>query len=177
MPLPDVSGPTVNLADTANATSAHEGLSSRRPSLRVGPFDVIAYAARRPRLTLDALDERELRFATEGDFLRFGRNCTGGLGTGYSGARGGDSGCSSGGVAGCSSCGVAGCSSCGIAGCSSCGIAGGTVMLRGSGAPFRRPKPKASLNIAPYQSTTASAACNHGCCNRDDMTSAEGLLA
>ena len=106
----------------------------------------MAYAARL-RLTLDALDDRERRFATEGDFRRFARNCTGGLATGRSGATGGDSGCSI------------------------CGSGGGMVMLRGARVAFGRPKPKASLNSAPYQSTTASAACIHGCCDRDGMTS------
>jgi hypothetical protein len=75
----------------------------------------------------------------EGDFLRFGRNTTGAAGDDCSGVTDGDFGCSAGGA--------------GRAVTESCG----------SRPLFTRPRPKASLNIAPYQSTTASAACIHGC--------------
>jgi hypothetical protein len=44
------------------------------------------HAARRLRLLLDTLDERERLFTGDGDFFRFGRNLTGALGIDCSGA-------------------------------------------------------------------------------------------
>jgi hypothetical protein len=104
-------------------------------------------------LTPDVLDEWERLVAVERDFLRFGRNatgarddstgaranCTGATGDDCSGATGADSGCSVG------------------------GDGRAVTKPRGSRWLFTRARPKASLNIPPYQSMTASAACNHGC--------------
>jgi hypothetical protein len=103
------------------------------------PFEK-AQAARRRRLTPDALDERERLLATDGDFLRFRRNSTGAAAGGDCGGATGDD-----------------------SACSICGAGGGVTRPRGSRRLFTLPRPKASLNIAPYQSTTASAACIHGC--------------
>jgi hypothetical protein len=46
------------------------------------------------------------------------------------------------------------------------GVADAVADVRVSGPLLPRPRPKASLNIAPYQSARASAACIHGCVAR-----------
>jgi hypothetical protein len=118
------SGPRVSRLNRASGGATSES----------GPFEAKAQAARRLRLTPDALDERERRLATEGDCLRFRRNFTGAAAGGDCGGATGDH------------------SACSIAG------AGGVVTTpRGSRRLFTLPRPKASLNIAPYQSTTAPA--------------------
>jgi hypothetical protein len=118
------SGPRVSRLNRASGGATSE----------LDPFEAKAQAARRLRLTPDALDERERRLATEGDCLRFRRNFTGAAAGGDCGGATGDH------------------SACSIAG------AGGVVTTpRGSRRLFTLPRPKASLNIAPYQSTTAPA--------------------
>jgi hypothetical protein len=118
------SGPRVSRLNRASGGATSES----------GPFEAKAQAARRLRLTPDALDERERRLAAEGDCLRFRRNFTGAAAGGDCGGATGDH------------------SACSIAG------AGGVVTTpRGSRRLFTLPRPKASLNIAPYQSTTAPA--------------------
>jgi hypothetical protein len=82
-------------------------------------------------LTLDALDARERPVAANFDFLRFGRNSNRAAGGDCSGATAADSGRSVGGD--------------------------GRVVTEACGSRllFTSPRPKASLNIAPYQSITA----------------------
>ena len=114
-----------------------------------------AQAARRLRLTPDALalDERERLLAIDGDF-RFGRSLTAGA-TGDCRPSGDASVCS-----------IRGgdCAGTVVEAASAIGAAGAAVAEFPRSRPlFTRPRPKASLNIAPYQSTTASAACTHGC--------------
>lgn len=88
------------------------------------------------RFAPDVLDERERLVVVEAAFLRFRRNPTGAAGADCSGATGGDSG-------------------------ASVGVDAAVGRPCGSRLLFR-PRPKASLNSASYQSMTASAACIQG---------------